>query len=127
MHQLIAVVVGVIGVLLILFGAGWALVFAMARHGFERFTKAEWTHEITGSVAELVDKVRNPIVRRLLTRHAADTAVAFVVSAARSELTSRVRVGLITVAVGVGILVSAFYVPLWWPGFMDSVILNKPA
>lgn len=115
MQQIVAIIVGLLGVLVILFGAGWAIVFAMARYAFERFLKMQLVDLTKAHVSDLLDKIRNPIVRRLLNKHAGEAAGAVVLSLVRGELKSRFRIGLLIMLAGLGVLISAFYVPSWWP------------
>lgn len=68
MQQVVAILVGLLGVLVILFGAGWAIVFAMARYAFERVLKMQLVDLTKAHVSDLLDKIRNPIVRRLLNK-----------------------------------------------------------
>jgi len=114
MQQVVAIVVGLLGIVVILFGAGWAIVLAMARCAFERFLKMQLVDLTKAHVSDLLDKVRNPVVRRLLNKHAGEAAGAIVVSLVRSELKSRFRIGLLIMLAGLGVFISAFYVTSWW-------------
>lgn len=115
MLRFVPIIFGILGTLLILLGFGWAILWKVVQFGFERFLKAQYANEAKIQVFEALSKIRNPLIRNVLTKHAGTAAGTFIVSAVRSELTARYRMGLLIIALGICVLISGFYAPSWWP------------
>lgn len=121
MQTVVAVITGLVGAVAMVVGLIWAMLWIGARYGFERVLKSQYVDQTKAQVADLLAGVRNPLVRRVLTRQAGEAAGAMLVSLIRGEMTSRVRVGYLIIAAGIGLVIAAFYVPSWWPALIAAL------
>jgi hypothetical protein len=125
MIQVFAVLVGISGIALLLFGAGWTTLFVFARLGWDRFVQKQWAAQTSTKIGDYAEGIRNPILRRLVNKHSANAASAVVISMIRGEISSRIQIGFAIMAAGLAIFVASFFASSWAQSFIDMVILNK--
>jgi NAD(P)-dependent dehydrogenase (short-subunit alcohol dehydrogenase family) len=111
----IAIVLGIVGVGAAVFGLGYYIAFRIGLAMFERSLKTEVAQYGKDQVEAAAMKIRNPMVRRIVSEHLVGLGGAAAVSMVRNVLTSRMRTGMYIAVAGVIVLIASFYTGSWLP------------
>jgi hypothetical protein len=108
---LAAVAVGLAGLAL----AVWCIVVARAltrvRDAFQGFLADESPRGARELGAAAAERIRNPVLRRIVTHRIAAMAGTMVVQQIIDRLSDQIRTGWIVAAIGAGLVVFAVFVP----------------
>jgi hypothetical protein len=111
----IAILVGVVGLGAAIFGIGYYIAFRLGLAVFERSLKTEVAQYGKDQVESAAMKIRNPMVRRIVSEHLVNVGGAAAVSMVRNVITSRMRTGMYVAIAGFVVLVASFYTGSWLP------------
>jgi hypothetical protein len=111
----VAIIVGLLGIVAAVVGTGYYIAFRLGLAVFERSLKADVAQYGRDQVESAAMKIRNPMVRRIVSQHLVNTGGAMAVSVVRNVITSRMRTGMYIAVAGVIALIAAFYTGSWLP------------
>ena len=111
----VAIVLGIVGVGAAVFGLGYYIAFRIGLAVFERSLKTEVAQYGKDQVEAAAMKIRNPMVRRIVSEHLVGLGGAAAVSMVRNVLTSRMRTGMYIAVAGLVAFIAAFYTASWLP------------
>ena len=109
------ILVGLLGVLAIIFGLGNYFMFRIGLRIFDQALKSDIAAQGGEQVERAAMKISNPLVRRFLMQHLVKTGGAMAVSVARGALESRMRTGIWTALAGAVAFVASFFTGGWLP------------
>ena len=111
MFLVIAILVGLAGLALAIFGIGYAAVFLAGRAMFDRALASETADVSRAYVESANGKNKSGFVRRHLSGKLGAMAGAAAVSFLRGQLSSGVQRGWLLAGAGLACIVLAFFVP----------------
>jgi hypothetical protein len=106
-----AIAVALAGIALALWFGAVAQGFAAVRGVFEGFLADESPRGARELSAAAAERIRNPLLRRIVTRRVAEMAGTMLVRQVVTRLEEQIRAAWITAAAGVALVVLAFFVP----------------
>jgi predicted phage tail protein len=108
---LAAIAVGLAGIALAIWFGAVAKGLAAVRDVFRAFLTDDTPRGARELSAAAAERIRNPLLRRIVTRRVAEMAGTMLVQQIVNRLADQIRAAWITAAVGVALLVFAFFVP----------------
>jgi hypothetical protein len=90
-------------------------VFRFGLAVFERALKAEVAQYGRDQVEAAVMKIRNPMVRRVVSQHLVSAGGAAAVLIVRNAIKSRMQTGMYAALAGLAVLIASFYTGSWLP------------
>lgn len=101
------------GVGLMAFGAAWCIAVVVARRVFERALASAFADTVRVQASDLIEKIRNPLVRRIVNQRTGAFAGNLLIDKVRDDLQWRLVLGVGIMAAGAAGFVAAFFAP-WW-------------
>lgn len=111
MRYALAVFIGVSGLIGILAGLAWVAAVLGARKVFERVLASSAVDIVKLTATELIERVKNPLLRRIVNHRTGAMAGGMLVDFVREDLSTRLRMGFFIIAGGVVAIILAIYVP----------------
>ena len=111
----IGIAVGVLGLLAMLIGFGFFMMFRIGLRVFDRSLKSDLALQGSEQVERAAMKITNPLVRNFVLKYLVSAGGTVAVSMVRGALQSRMRTGLWTAVAGAAAFVAAFYTGRWLP------------
>jgi hypothetical protein len=106
-----AMLVGLLGIALAAWSAAMAMGLGRVRTAFEGFLDDESPRGARELSAAAAERIRNPLLRRIVTRRLAAMAGTMMVRQIIDRLSDQIRSARIAVGLGAGLVVLAFFVP----------------
>lgn len=120
MRYAVAVAVGLGGVVVVVLGVIWSLAIRTARRGFERALASGLADQTRQQMGDMIERVQNPILRRILNRRMGEMAGSALIGLIRKDLEQRARAGLVILGCGAALVVLAFFVPGLWGSWVSG-------
>jgi len=108
---LAAVAVGLAGIALAIWCIGVAKALTRVRDAFRKFLDDDSPRGARELCAAAAERIRNPLLRRIVTRRVAAMAGTMLVQQLVDRLDDQIRAGWISACIGAGLVVLAFFVP----------------
>jgi len=108
MTIVLGILVFATGLALIAWGTGQAALFYAGRMWFDRQLAGDYTQMARDEIERIIGQVPNAFVRKHIVERLKNYGGKLLVSMARGELTRMARIGLLLLAVGLVLCVSAF-------------------
>lgn len=109
--HLAAAAAGLAGIALAAWCIGISMALAKVRDAFEAFRDDESPRGVRELSAAAAGRIRNPLLRRIVSRRVAAMAGTMLVQQVIDRLSDQIRTGWIFAGLGAGLLVFAFFIP----------------
>lgn len=113
MRYALAILIGVGGLIGIVAGIAWIAAVLGARKVFERILASSAIDIVKLTAAELIERVKNPLLRRIVNQRTGAMAGGMLVDFVREDLSARLRMGFGVIGGGVAAIILAFSVPFF--------------
>jgi len=107
----VAVLVALAGLALAAWSISVAVALGRVRGAFETFLDDDSPRGARELSAAAAERIRNPLLRRIVTRRLAAMAGTMLVRQIIDRLTDQIRTGWVFAGLGAGLVVLAFFVP----------------
>ncbi len=113
MRYALAIVIGIAGILGIIVGIAWVAAVLGARKVFDRILASSAIDIVKLTAAELIERVKNPLLQRIINHRTGAMAGGMLVDFVREDLSTRLRMGLGIIGGGAAAFILAFFVPFY--------------
>lgn len=104
------IAIGLLGLFLTIGGALSTLTVAAARRLFESALASDSADGLRQRGIDLVDRIRNPLLRRIINRRSGAFVGNALVEAIREDLSAKFRLAIVTAILGPALIVLALHV-----------------
>lgn len=111
LHYIYMALLGLGGFAAIVVGLVWCLAVLAARRVFERSLGSALADIVKLQAADLIEQVRNPLLRRIVNQRTGEYVGNRLVDFVREDLRRRLVIGVAIAAGGIGAVIGAFFVP----------------